>query len=303
MSYFIKIDNREQAFADFMTKDGYGFDLEPLQVGDIQFVDKVTKIPFIIIERKTYADLEASIKDGRYKEQKERMIKAYPYKVRKIILLEGAPSTFKMGQKTLNSVIVNSIVRDNISIYCVKDFAELCEFLESIIINLAKYGEQLIKEVCTINAENSIATFNNELEAYTHSVKTGKKENLTPKICFRNMLCQINGISNSVADMLVEKYEYMYGFIKYYTEKYKEDYEGMSAELGELKYGSGKGRKIGIASKKIISHIFGIEDIECIQDKNSNKKKDLNANTNITVRKKNSSAKSNLNILNVFSDE
>lgn len=293
MSYFIKIDNREQAFADFMTKDGYGFDLEPLQVGDIQFVDKATKIPFIIIERKTYADLEASIKDGRYKEQKERMIKAYPYKVRKIILLEGAPSTFKMGQKTLNSVIVNSIIRDNISIYCVKDFGELCEFLESIIINLAKYGEQLIKEVCTINSENNIATFHNELEAYTHSVKTGKKENLTPKICFRNMLCQINGISNSVADMLVEKYEHMYGFIKYYNEKYKEDYEGMSAELSELKYGSGKGRKIGIASKNIISHIFGITFPE-VNSKN------------VTVRKKSttsSSSKSNVNILNVFSDE
>lgn len=291
MSYFIKIDNREQAFADFMKKDGYGFDLEPLQVGDIQFVDKTSKIPFIIIERKTYADLEASIKDGRYKEQKERMIKAYPYKVRKIILLEGISTSFKMGQKTLNSVIVNSIIRDNISIYCVKDFAELCEFLESIIINLAKYGEQLIKEVCTINAENNIATFNNELEAYTHSVKTGKKENLTPKICFRNMLCQINGISNLVADMLVDKYEYMYIFIKYYNEKYKEDYEGMSTELSELKYGNGKGRKIGIASKNIISHIFGITFTE----------KD---GKNVTMRKKSSVASKNkVNLLNVFSDE
>ncbi len=100
MSYFIKIDNREQAFATFMTNDGYAFDLEPLDVGDIQFVDKVSKIPFIIIERKTYADLEASIKDGRYKEQKERMLKAYPYKVRKILLLEGDPKKFRMGEKT-----------------------------------------------------------------------------------------------------------------------------------------------------------------------------------------------------------
>ncbi len=297
MSYFIKIDNREQAFADFMTKDGYGFDLEPLDIGDIQFVDKVSKIPFIIIERKTYADLEASIKDGRYKEQKERMIKAYPYKVRKIILLEGAPETFKMGQKTLNSVIVNSIIRDNISVYCVKNFAELCEFLESIIINLAKYGEALIKETCTINAENNIATFQNELEAYTHSVKTGKKENLTPKIAFRNMLCQINGISNSVADMLVEKYEHMYAFVSYFKEKYNNDYDAMSKELGELKYGSGNGRKIGVASKKIIHTIFGIESVEKCESGTSVKK-----STNVTVRKKSNSS-NKLNVFNVFSDE
>ncbi len=296
MSYFIKIDNREQAFADFMTKDGYGFDLEPLDIGDIQFVDKTSKIPFIIIERKTYADLEASIKDGRYKEQKERMIKAYPYKVRKIILLEGAHETFKMGQKTLNSVIVNSIIRDNISVYCVKNFAELCEFLESIIINLAKYGEALIKETCTINAENNIATFQNELEAYTHSVKTGKKENLTPKIAFRNMLCQINGISNSVADMLVEKYEHMYAFVSYFKEKYNNDYDAMSKELGELKYGSGNGRKIGIASKKIINTIFGTSSVETASVESVKK------SSNVTVRKKNS-VKSNPNIFNVFSDE
>ncbi len=298
MSYYIKIDNREQSFADFMTKDGYAFDFEPLDVGDIQFVDKVSKIPFIIIERKRYDDLEASIKDGRYKEQKERMIKAYPYKVRKIILLEGAPETFKMGRKTLNSVMVNSIIRDNISIYCVKDFAELCEFLETILINLTKYDSQLIKEVCTINAENNIPTFTNELDAYTHSVKSGKKENLTPKICFRNMLCQINGISNMIADTLVEKYENMYGFIKYYNEKYNEDYGAMSAELAELKYGSGKGRKIGVISKNIINQIFGITFPEKEDNNISNKI----INKNITIRKKNND-KSKVNIFNVFSDE
>ncbi len=280
MSYFIKIDNREQAFATFMTNDGYAFDLEPLDVGDIQFVDKVSKIPFIIIERKTYADLEASIKDGRYKEQKERMLKAYPYKVRKILLLEGDPKKFRMGEKTLNSVIVNSMIRDHISVYCCRDFTEICVLLETIIINLAKYDSEIIKSACTIDAENAIPVFENDLEAYTHSVKVGKKENLTPKICFRNMLCQINGISNTVADALVEKYDSLYAFLNTLKEKYGENYEEMSNEIGELKYGKGNGRKIGIIGRNIVSQLFGVTLSE---EKSSIKKKSTKKSKTVSV--------------------
>jgi ERCC4-type nuclease len=258
LSYLIKIDNRETAFAEFMTKDGYAFDLEPLDVGDIQFVHRASKIPFIIIERKTYPDLEASIKDGRYKEQKERMLKAYPYKVRKILLLEGNPAKFHMGEKTLRSVIINSMIRDHISVYCCRDFAEICILLETIILNLPKYVYELIQSTCVISGDNTIPTFENSLEAYTHSVKTGKKENLTPSICFRNMLCQINGISNNVADMLVEKYDHMYGFIHTMKTKYADDYMGMSREVGELKYGKGNGRKVGVIGRNIISQLFNV---------------------------------------------
>ncbi len=288
MSYFIKIDNREQAFATFMTNDGYAFDLEPLDVGDIQFVDKMSKIPFIIIERKTYADLEASIKDGRYKEQKERMLKAYPYKVRKILLLEGDPKKFRMGEKTLNSVIVNSMIRDHISVYCCRDFTEICVLLETIIINLAKYDSEIIKSACTIDAENAIPVFENDLEAYTHSVKVGKKENLTPKICFRNMLCQINGISNTVADALVEKYDSLYAFLNTLKEKYGENYEEMSNEIGELKYGKGNGRKIGVIGRNIVSQLFGVTLSE---EKSSTKKK--------TTTKKSKT----VSVFDVFSDD
>ncbi len=263
-TYQIKIDNREKALAEFLQKDGYAFDIEPLEVGDIQFVDQATKIPFIIVERKTYPDLEASIKDGRYKEQKERMLKAYPYKVRKIILLEGSPKSFKLGQKVLDGVIVNSMVRDHISVYCCRDFAEICRFFETILLNLPKYIDELIPAICTISAENSIPAFESDLAAYTHSVKTGKKENLTPKVCFRNMLCQINGISNTIADALVERYQSISAMIADLQGRCGDDQAAMAAYLGSLKFGSGNGRKVGIVAENIVAQIFfkPIGDIE-----------------------------------------
>ena len=278
MSYIIKIDNRERSLIDFLQKDGYAFDVETLDVGDIQVVDKESKSPIIIIERKTYSDLEASIKDGRYKEQKERLLKAYPYKVRKILLLEGDAKKFKMDKKVLNGVIVNSMLRDNISVYCTKNFEEFTILFETILINLPKYCEEIIKSV----KEDVKPMFENELDAYTYSVKSNKKENVTPKICFRNMLCQINGISNTIADTIVETYNNMNEFYKYYNEKYQNNYLEMVKELSEMKYGKNN-RKIGKIAENIINQMYG---------------------SNVIIdEKKKSSKKKEVNILNVFSDE
>ena len=69
MNYIIKIDNREKDIIAILQNKGYNFELENLDLGDFQFLDLTSKEPIIIIERKTYSDLNASIKDGRYKEQ------------------------------------------------------------------------------------------------------------------------------------------------------------------------------------------------------------------------------------------
>ena len=87
MDYIIKFDNREKDLIKLLETKGYDVVLENLDLGDIQFVDLISKEIIIIIERKTYADLSASIKDGRYKEQKERMIHSIKNNVRKIVLL------------------------------------------------------------------------------------------------------------------------------------------------------------------------------------------------------------------------
>ena len=76
----------------------------------------------------------------------------------------------------------------------------------------------------------------------------------------------------------------------------------MSKELSELKYGSGNGRKVGVASKKIINTIFGTAntDTSSIEKSGTSVKKSSNVTSNVTVRKKGTS---NPNIFNVFSDE
>ena len=57
-----------------------------LDLGDI--IIEYNDIPLIIIERKTIPDLLASIKDGRYKEQKKRIRKLNPLKVFSIHMIK-----------------------------------------------------------------------------------------------------------------------------------------------------------------------------------------------------------------------
>lgn len=246
MDYIIKFDNREKDLIKILEDKGYNVTLENLDLGDIQFVDLTTKEIIIIIERKTYSDLSASIKDGRYKEQKERMIHSIKKSIRKIVLLEGEnTSTFKLPINTLTGVIINTMIRDNIHIFMSKTKYTTIEFIENIILQLPKYYDDLKKEIIS----GEIKEFNNN---QNHNYKISKKENLTQEVCFRNMLSQIPGISINMASIFVDKYKNMATFI---IELKKEgDKENIIKLLGNEKYGT---RKIGNkTAEKIYNFVF-----------------------------------------------
>jgi hypothetical protein len=107
------------------------------------------------------------------------------------------------------------------------------------------------------------------------------------------MLCQISGISNTVADVLVEKYGSMNGLMSGMKERHGTDYEAMSAEIGEMKYGKGHGRKIGIVGREIISQLFHIVLEEKIE------KKTKVGKSKVAKKEK----EKTVDLSNVFSDE
>ena len=247
MDYIIKIDNREKDIIQIFEEKGYNIELENLDLGDFQFIDLTTKEPIIIIERKTYSDLSASIKDGRYKEQKDRLLHATKKSVRKIMLLEGIDkSKFTLSDKTLDGVIINTIIRDNIHLYMSKSKEDTIQFIENIILHIPKYYDDLKKEIIL----GETKSFTNEF-----SCKSKKKENNTPEICFRNMLSQISGVSTKIADVLVDKYKSMGNFISELKENTNNKSEIIKL-LSEFKYGTSN-RRIGEkVSEKIYLNLF-----------------------------------------------
>ena len=243
MDYIIKIDNREKELIKILEEKDYSYVLENLDLGDIQFVDSNTKEIMIIIERKTYADLSSSIKDGRYKEQKERMIHSIKNNVRKIVLLEGNDmNLFALPHKTFDSVIINTLIRDNIHIYMSKSKEDTILFIENIILQLPKYYDHLKKEII----ENEAKIFNN-------TCKITKKDNITYSICFRNMLAQIPGVSLTIASVYSEKYKNMSNFIITLKEETREKAIDL---LSEEKHGTSKRRVGQKVAEKIYNFIF-----------------------------------------------
>jgi len=262
MDYIIKFDNREKELIKILEEKGYSMILENLDIGDIQFLDLITKNIIIIIERKTLSDLSSSIKDGRYKEQKERLIHSLKKDVRKIVLIEGTNyDDFSLSLKTLNSVIINTMIRDNIHIHISKNKEDTIEFIENIILNLPKYYDDLKKEI--VNGESK--SFNNEFIC-----KTSKKENLTIDICFRNMLSQIPGVSTTMASVYVNKYKNMENFILNIKEN--NDKNKIIKLLSDEKYGTNNRRIGDKVGEKIYNFIFSVE-IEDSNNSNKNIKK------------------------------
>lgn len=248
MDYIIKFDNREKELIKLLEKKGYNFVLENLDIGDIQIVDLTTKDIIIIIERKTLSDLSASIKDGRYKEQKDRLLHSIKSNVRKIILIEGSDiNNFTLPQKTLNSVIINTLIRDNIHIHMSSDINNTIEFIENIIIQLPKYYEDLKKEI--IYGENK--TSNNEFSCHTK-----KKDNMTYEICFRNMLAQISGVSVKMAEVFSSKYKNMDNFISQLKSGGDNNKDNIIQLISNEKYGTSNRRVGDKVGEKIYLTIF-----------------------------------------------
>ena len=195
MSYLLVIDNREKELMVRLDEKGYMYEKMNLDVGDIQFVEVKTRTPYIVIERKTLEDLSSSMKDGRYREQKERMIHAVSARVRKIYILEGKwTEDSSIALRSLRGMIINTMIRDNIQVKEVLDMDETVSFIEEIMSHIEMYVDILYKEVCL-----------DEYRDVNIQCKMKKKENLSVEKCFENMLLQIPGISTKTLQVLKDE--------------------------------------------------------------------------------------------------
>lgn len=265
MNYIIKLDNREKDLIKLLELKDYNLILENLDIGDIQFIDFDSKEIIIIIERKTISDLGASIKDGRYKEQKERMSHSLKKNCRKIILIEGSDMTlFGLPISTMDSVIINTMLRDNMHIHITHNMNDTIQFIENIILQLPKYYDELHKEIILGEEKEYNAQYN---------CSTTKKENITSNICFRNMLAQIPGVSTTIANVYVDKYNNMENFIETLNHLSNKNKHELILLLANEKFGKTNrriGEKLG---EKIFNNIFHIENysLEVIKKTKSKK--------------------------------
>jgi ERCC4-type nuclease len=189
------IDNREIVLYNIIklwSIDNIIISQKQLELGDILILKDETKLLF---ERKTNNDLIASIKDGRFREQKARMLSS-EYKIsyifEKLYILEENSMS--------EGAILNTIFRDNINVLFTKNTEDTAKLIKSLCIRLIKKPE------CFITKKNN----------YIDCIKTKSKkiENIDIKTCLILQLCQIPFISTKIAEKIAEKHKSINDLLK-----------------------------------------------------------------------------------------
>jgi ERCC4-type nuclease len=184
------IDVRERDLIPLLTP----WPAKQLPVGDIWIGDDLSG-GGLIIERKQTNDLEASILDGRYREQRTRLVTYCQQKGhRPVYLIEGPLDrlwgrlTEQVLQKHLNRLAIRygiAVIRTE----SLHDTARICRML----------CEQ-IQEDTTVFKQTDAATV-----AYTSTVHVAKKANSEdPKVFASRCLQGCPGVSDTMADALLK---------------------------------------------------------------------------------------------------
>ena len=230
------IDNREKDLIEYCEKNNFEIQKENLILGDIT-VRKENK-DIIIIERKTINDLLASLKDGRYREQKCRLLKQSSEGTHIYYLIEGNISMNK-NIDLIHSCIINTMFRDNLKIIYTSNLNETFIYLSKILKKSNEFENVLINNKTISNS-------------YIDVIKTEKKKNMTKENCFMAMLKQIPGVSSNTAIAIHNKYSSFYIIIS--TIEKLENIEDKELFFKDIQIGK---KKLGkILSKRIYDYLF-----------------------------------------------
>lgn len=186
---------------------------ESLPVGDVIISSADGQTDYIVFERKSLADLAASIRDGRYKEQSLRL-QALPnvHSHNVVYIVEGDFSRYserfsKIGKGALQSAMCSLNYYKGFSVVRCMSIAEtfeiICSYANKLAASPAPYGyyHAVHKDMSANANANANADYCSALK-----VKQVKCENITPQNIGEIMLCNIPGVSNKTAAAVMKKY-------------------------------------------------------------------------------------------------
>lgn len=219
----LKIDVRESTLIQICQQNIHQYEgiqlvTEALPIGDIIICDENKE--YLIIERKTLLDLSASIKDGRYEEQSYRLDGLPHHNHNIIYLIEGEMNSFVMKSsknKVDNSMLYSAMFSINynkgFSLMRSSSVTEtatiLCNMSSKLKRDMAKgrvpYYRNL-ENVVLSETENPEQEEKIEAKNYCTVIKKNKKENITKENIGEIMLCQIPGISSTIAIAIMKNY-------------------------------------------------------------------------------------------------
>ena len=180
---------------------------EMLSLGDI-IIEHDTK-PVLIIERKTIADLFASIKDGRYEEQSYRLNNDPHHNHNIIYLIEGDVNkcTKSIADKLkFNSSLLSLSYYKGFSVFRTLTVDETAMFICNCVNKIVR--ESAKNKIPYYHHDSPVETSNSD-KNYISVIKSVKKNNITPDNICEIMLCQIPAISPIIATAIMKDFNSM----------------------------------------------------------------------------------------------
>ncbi len=189
------LDNREHALIRALA--GQPHEVKVLTVGDIWIqAAPEAAMKGLIVERKALADLQASLFDGRYREQKARLLSTcQELGMRPVYVLEGNMS---FAPANLSTAAIRKLVnrlqfRYGIVVVQTESVADTAEWLKTT-------AEQLAADPDAFQAQEG-----NSQPAYWQSLSSSKKTNMDSATFARQTLALCPGLSLKAANAIMEE--------------------------------------------------------------------------------------------------
>ncbi|KAF9794373.1 hypothetical protein SFRURICE_014593 [Spodoptera frugiperda] len=240
-------------------------DYRSLKIGDFTWIakhknhpDQELVLPYVV-ERKRMDDLAASIKDGRFHEQKFRLRRCGLKNV--IYLVEKYDKNKGLGLPlpSLLQALTNTRVQDGFKVRSTNSLNQSVRFLAMMTKRLTiRYGKMTLRnggEDCDDAHDdmNFGAPQIVRLMTFEYFNKSSAKTKpLTVKDTFIKLLLQLKGVSVEKALAITNRYPTPHSLIVAY---YKCDQQEGELLLASLKYGD-QTRNIGPALSKSVYHLF-----------------------------------------------
>ncbi len=198
MTVILKIDHREGKLKELLVRYQEAKKLADIELvfenlahADIQVWKDQTLI--CILERKSYSDLLASIKDGRYRNQKAVLFDSGYLPSQVYYIIEGPVKKWNdtsVGVDSIKGAMINTLLRDKIGLFWSQSVEDTADLIREMVTRIQKDPSKYIEDKTT---DKQIVTLS-------------QNDKVTPAIAFVHMLCQIPGISNKSSQALASEF-------------------------------------------------------------------------------------------------
>ena len=216
------LDSREYKLKDLLEEKGIEFQVEMLELGDIHFYDENYRL---IIERKTFQDLQSSIRDSRFREQRSRLLLWRNDDNQKFLYFiegEDKEDEFIIEKRTIERLMIGYQIP--------------ILFLKS----LEDTRDKIIDWITLDSLDKLFKVRSIELDQIESRLSYKIKKNYqNEKLFFMEILSHIKGISPSISLCIGNEFLSLKNFILLYQENYEEWEE----KLKSLEYETPKKNK------------------------------------------------------------